>query len=320
MSAAEHYSDDQRAATKVRPAVKARPLAVVVVSEYEASDVKTWRDERRALDALAKQDIDVPFNVVLVESEAHRETTPSDLFALFPGLQLAYCPSDQSAAMKNFGAAMCDAPWVALIEADVVPDPGWLRRLYARAQAMPDYSIFTARTDYGFDTSWSRVCSLLDRSFDDYGRSQESRHISGNAALYRASVLKEFPYPEGSPFVSARQRDIAIKKAGHRAFFEHDSVSRHDLGGLDFAMDFRRNGGHSSMMVNVRRSWKYIPRKLFNIMRSDIGSLLRVGPNYLRWYDLPLYAAMFVWIRIPETIGMIDALKGVEQVPGSAHR
>ncbi len=320
MSAADDYSHDLRTATKVKPAARAWPLNVVVVSEYEASDVKTWRDELRVLNALAKQDIDVPFNIVMVESEANRETPPPELFALFPDLQLAYCPSDQSAAMKNFGVTMCDAPWIALIEADVVPDSGWLRRLYARAQAMPDYSIFTARTDYGLDTSWNRVCSLLDRSFDDYGESQESRHISGNAALYRASVLKEFPYPEGSPFVSARQRDIAIKKAGHRFFFEHESVSRHDLGGLDFAMDFRRNGGHSSMMMNADRSWKYIPKKLFNVMRSDVGSLLRVGPRYLRWYDLPLYAAMFAWIRIPETIGMIDALKGVEQVPDSAHR
>ncbi|MEE2690033.1 MAG: hypothetical protein VX640_00705 [Pseudomonadota bacterium] len=310
---------------RLRPATGAAsadwPLTVVVVSEFEASEEKSWRNELRLLEALAGQDIEVPFNVLIVESETQKQSPPPPgLFELFPATRLVYCPADHSAAMKNFAVGLCGAPLIALIESDVTPDPGWLRRLYARAISMPEYSVFTARTDYGLDTSWRRVCSLLDRSFDDYGRSCESRHISSHAALYRASVLKDFPFPEGSPFVASRRRDIAIRKAGHRCFFEYDSVCRHDLGGFGFVMDFRRNGGHSSMMMNAHRSWRHIPRKLFNVMRSDVGSLLRVGRRYLRWRDLPLYAAMFLWARVPETIGMIDALKGADRVPGSSHR
>ncbi len=223
--------------------------------------------------------------------------------------------------MKSYGAAQTDAPLIAIFEADAAPNPGWLRLLYQRAVEFPDYAVFTGRTTYGDETSWKRVLSLLDRSFDDYGRSCESRHISSNAALYRAQALRDFPYaPAPTPFVAARQRDAKIAEAGLRKYFDREAVTTHEVGGLGFVFLYRRNSAHASMTARHRKSWTAIPAELVLEMRSEVGSALRVGKDYLRWHDWPLWLAMFALIRIPEIIGMIDALKRVERIPGSAYR
>lgn len=311
----------QEAGSPGRVSAPAWPLTVVVVSDFEAGEEKTWRDERRMVKALARQDIGVAFNVLFVESETNRSAPPPDLLAPLANARIVYAPAEESALLKNFGAAQTDAPLIAVFEADAAPNPGWLRLLYQRAMEFPEYATFSGRTSYGGETSWKRVLSLLDRSFDDYGRSRESRHISSNAALYRAQVLKDFPYaPAPTPFVAARQRDSLIARAGLRKYFDRDAASIHEIGGLGFAFLYRRNSAHASMTARYRKSWTAIPAELILEMRSEIGSAHRVGKDYLRWYDWPLWLVMFGLIRIPETIGMIDALKKVERIPGSAYR
>ncbi|MEQ8179303.1 MAG: hypothetical protein RIC52_05045 [Amphiplicatus sp.] len=311
----------QDATSSRQASPSASPLTVVVVSDFEAGADKTWRDERRMVEALARQDIDIPFNVLFVESEANRSEPPRDLLAPLASARIVYGPAEESALLKSFGASQTDAPLIAVFEADAAPNPCWLRLLYQRAAAHPEYSVFSGRTTYGDETSWKRVLSLLDRSFDDYGCACESRHISSNAALYRAQVLKDFPYaPAPTPFVAARQRDSKIAEAGLRKYFDREAVTTHEIGGLDFAFLYRRNSAHASMTARYSKSWASIPAELILEMRSEVGSALRVGKDYLRWYDWPLWLVMFGMIRIPEVIGMIDALKKVERIPGSAYR
>lgn len=298
-------------------------LSVVLVSEFQAGETRDWREERRMLEALARQDIGVDFDVILVESEAARGSqVPDDFARIMPaGVKVVYGPFDQSSPLKNFAVEHCNAALIAVLETDVTPDPGWLGRLYARALEAPDYDVFTARTNYGLDTMWRRVCSVLDRTFDDYGKSGPSHHISNHAALYRAAVLKRHPYPAApSPFVAARLRNAGIARDGHKVFFEHAAVTQHDIGGFDFIFDFRRNNGYAEIACSRKPGWMLIPRRLAARMYGEAGDILRVGWKYLRPLDWPLLAFMYFWVRIPETVGMIDALRGEARVPGSAHR
>jgi hypothetical protein len=300
-----------------------KPITVVVVSDFEASDDKTWKDELSMAAALAAQDIVVPFDVVMVESETHRDATlPEALFAALPELKILYGPSERSADLKDHGVAQVETEWVAVLEADATPEPDWLRRLYDAALAHPEYDVICGRTYYGEETSWRRALNLLDRSFDDQGVDAPSAHISNNGALYRTSVLKAFPYPDAAtPFLSSRLRNEKMLAAGHRTFMVREARMRHAIGDIRFVWDVRRHTGYSDMGSLVKRpGLSRVPILTFWRMRHDLRNAKRVGGRYLRAGDWPLYAGLFVVARVPETWGMVESSIGQHRFKGSAYR
>ncbi len=301
-------------------------LTVLVVSDFEVSEEKTWQDEIDILRALAQQDVEVPFKVMVVESESNRHQAPPDvLFELIPDLELLYAPSTLSAEMKDYGVQRCTTPWVAVFEADAVPAPDWLRRLYARAKSQPDHVIFSGRTWYGDETSWHRALGLLDRSYDDAGVSGDTVHISNNGALYRTDVLKAFPYPDApTPFLSSRRRNGKILAAGHICYSDRDALTRHAIGGFKFLWDVRRHTGYSDMMMHERQGFMAIPLLTGWRLAHDIRNARRVGGKYLRLWDWPLWLFLYFVARVPEIRGMIEAVSEEEDLKvafkGSAYR
>ncbi len=287
---------------------QSRDFSVVVVSDFEAGE-KSWENEIAMARCLAKQDVPTGFPLLFVESALHRDAPPPPaLAAAFPGATVVYHDSMQSAAMKDYGVSLCTTEWVAVLEADAAPEHDWLSSLLDAAAAHPEYDIVTGRTNYGTDSTWKRALNLLDRSFDDHGHSCPTRHISNNGALYRTSVLRKFPYPAAeSPFLSARLRNERIFRAGHKSYFERRAVTRHAIGGLGFVIDFRRHTGFADLMQADPPRLRAIPRRLALRIREEIGNVVRVHGNYLRWYDWPLVAALFCFARIPELAGMLAA-------------
>lgn len=299
-----------------------RSLAVVVVSDFEPEEDKTWRDEAGMVAALAQQTIEAPFELVLVESDRHRHAPPPPaISATFPGLEIVYHASEASATLKDFGVARVTTPWVAVFEADAAPEPDWLRLVCEHAQAHPEFAIFSGRTYYGEETTWRRALNLIDRSFDDLGRSGPAYVISNNGALYRTDVLRRFPYPEaGTPFLSARLREQAIARAGHLCYFVRDAVTRHAVGGFGFMFDVHRNTGYSDVMMGKTRRWTLPLEIAARRFKNNVGQALRLGGQYLRWYDWPLWLLLLFATRVPEMIGALDAMRGVKTIPGSAYR
>jgi hypothetical protein len=299
-----------------------KPLTVVVVSDFEPTEQKNWHDELRMVEALARQDFDEAFDVIIVESERHRDQAPpAALWQAFPDLQVVYAPSEASAQLKDYRVRHTSTPWVAVFEADSTPEPGWLRIVYGEACARPEFSIFSGRTHYGTGSSWKRVLNLLDRSAQDLGESAETTRISNNNALYKTDVVKRFPYPEAiTPFLSARLRNQKILGSGVRCFFERRALARHAVGGLRFVVDYRRNSAYSDAMMLKRRTWFALPILLWRRLRSSIRAAARLGTEYLRWYDWPLWLVMAVAVRVPETIGIAEAVRKAEVLRGSAYR
>jgi hypothetical protein len=297
-------------------------LTVVVVSDFEPSQHKSWHDELGMVEALARQDFELPFDVIIVESETHRgQAPPAALWEAFPDLQVVYAPGEASAQLKDCGVRRTSTPWVAVFEADSTPEPDWLRIVYGEACARPEFSIFSGRTHYGTESSWRRVLNLLDRSSHDLGRSAETTKISNNSALYKTDVLKRFPYPKaGTPFLAARYRNRQIIASGERCFFERRALARHAVGGLRFVVDYRRNSAYSDAMMLKRRTWFALPILLWRRLRSSIRAAARLGTEYLRWYDWPLWLVMAVAVRVPETIGIAEAVRKAEVLRGSAYR
>ncbi|MEO1252752.1 MAG: glycosyltransferase [Pseudomonadota bacterium] len=296
-------------------------ITVIVVSDFEAGE-KTWSDEIKMMRAFAEQDIDAPFKTVIVENEANRAATPPQaLFDAIPDLEIVYYPSDKSSVLKDFGVSQCETEWVAVFEADAVPEPGWLRLAYDAARANTWCDIVSGRTWYGDETAWKRASNLLHRSYDDPGKSQKSLHVSNNAALYRTAVIRKFPYPDAAtPFASGYPRTRAMRESGVMFYACREARTRHAISGWDFFWDVHRNVGFTDMSLPLERGYHLIPSLVFRRLRNQIGNALRVGREYLKPLDWPLWAFLLVASRAPEIRGMHEALSEPDSLKRSAYR
>ncbi len=295
-------------------------VSVIVASDFQAGGQRSWRSEREILEALARQDIRQPVEVLLVENERYRNATPSHLGDIYPGLRIVYAPETQSARLKDFGVSQVDAELVAVLEADCVPEPPWLRVLVDTLRQRPEVSAVSGKTSYGNETMYRRALSLVDRSFDDLGGPGFTPRVSNNGAIYRRGLLLQFPYPAAvTPFTSARLREEAMRRAGHVFFFEPAAVMRHAIGGWDFIRDFRRHTGYSDMFVHPTRGLRSIPRLSWRRRCREARDCLRLGSRYLRWYDWPLTAALLVTAPVLELPGMLDALRERASIPNTSY-
>jgi hypothetical protein len=252
---------------------------------------------------------------------------PSGIAQLAPRTTVHFAPHARSAELKDAALPLCTGALVAVVEADSVPAPDWLRLLVAVLDTAPDVDVVSGRTTYGQGSSLRRVLALLDRAWMDPGRPGPIEHISNNGALYRRELLARFPYPdEHSAFLSARLRNRAMFDAGARAYFESRAGMVHAFGGFRFAIDVRRNTG----FADGRQYWAArgrhtsVPRALQALLRrrftAEWHDCLRVGRQYLRWYDWPLALLMLAALRLFELPGALAALRGAPALERTSDR
>jgi hypothetical protein len=286
-------------------------ITVVVVSDFEAYEVKTWQDERRVLKALAQQDIKEPFEALLVENISAQSYVPPDLMDICQNTKIVFCETDKSDQMKDYGVRHSSSDYITVMEADCLPNQCWLRVLIAQLREKPEYSVVSGRTTYGDDTIWKRICSVLDRTFDDLGEDGETIHVSNNGALYRSNIIKKYLYPNvASPFASARLRIRKMKIDGIRFYFEPKALMQHQIGGIGFIKDFRRHTGYSDMVDHGQANLKSIPKLLFRRSRQELADCCRLGSKYLKWYDWPFLACLFLVVPFLQVPGMLDFIRG----------
>lgn len=297
-------------------------ISVIVVSDFEASEHKTWKDEIGMAHALAVQDIGIPFEVIFVESDEFRDAPlPKELTALLPEARVIFRPATRSADLKDHGVTLAGSEWVAVLEADCLPEPGWLRLVATAAEQHPAMDVISGRTHYGDSTGYRRVMTLLDRTFNDTGVSREARFVSNNGALYRRSVLLAFPYPDAvNAFLSARRRNIAMHEKGHRFYYQRDALMRHAIGGLGFIVDQHKNYAYMEMKISGRTRLRDIPGMLGRLLWLDLRRYRWLGRLYLRWHDWPLALLMVLVVRVPEALGLYYAVKDVREIPNTAYR
>jgi len=296
-------------------------LSVVMVSDFEPTDTKSWKDELALVHALAQQDVQEQFEVLLIESEESRDQeVPSSLYEMIPGLSVHYFDSVKSADLKDYGVRLARGKYVAVLESDCVPTRDWLRALLG-AMSRNDWDIVSGRTFYGNESTYKRVMNLLHRSWFDHGRSCPTTYISNNGAIYRREVLQQFPYPNSAtPFVSAEIRNGKIQQAGYRSYYEREALMKHAIGGISFVWDLQRNKGHQSMTSAPHQAYSQIPRLLGAKVKSNIKNCGRLGSEYLRWYDWPALIFFMFAELVPFSVGMVEAVNKVEVLSGSAYR
>jgi hypothetical protein len=293
-------------------AIPQLPVSLIVVSDYEAGG-KTWADERAAVSAFLADTNGAPAEIVIMEAKGP-DQVPPDIAALAPRVQVYFADTKRSAGLKDAGLAHCTQDLVAVIEADCLPEPGWLKLLYDGMRGDPALDAVSSLTTYGARTSLLRVMSLLDRGFiaekDGRGRFM---HVANNGALYRRHVLKRFPYPDDpSPFVSAELRLVEMQRAGIRIGLEPRARMRHAYGGPAFIADVRRNKGYQAARIVMARGRpatrvRLVMRTVGRNIRNDIAAISAASGYFLKWWDWPLLIAMMLVLRGPEIQGALKA-------------
>lgn len=198
----------------------------------------------------------------------------------------AWNPTFGFAGGNNHALAHCDTEFVALLNPDAFPEPGWLGSLLQAAAARADVAAFGSRQ------LQDSQCSILDGIGDTYvisglvsrkrdGMLQEPRDLFSQevfspcaaAALYRRQAILRIGGFDADFFCYMEDVDLGfrLRLAGQKAMYVPDAVVRHigsaTTGGR--RSDFSVYHGHRNLI------WTYFKNM----------------PGILLWLLLPLHVA-----------------------------
>jgi GT2 family glycosyltransferase len=193
------------------------------------------------LDAVAAQTL-APARVIVVDSgsvdgsRAIVETHAAEWHAL---------PDNGFGAAVNHGIASSDSPYVALLNNDAVPEPGWLAALVEALERDPALSFAASRMLF----TGERGVNAAGDGFDVRGRGGYNRGIRepdgprfdeprivfgacAGAALYRRTLFHDIGLFDEQLFLSWEDVDLDLRAAlaGHRCLYVPTAVVHHAQG------------------------------------------------------------------------------------------
>jgi GT2 family glycosyltransferase len=265
-------------------------VAVVVVN-YNGGDVV-----ERSLEALAAQ-TRKPDRTIVVDNDSTDGSTER-IEDQFPDVELLRQGENVGfAGGNNAGVRAAEGcRWVALLNPDAFPEPDWLERLLATAEARPEFSFFGSlllRADDSQEVDGTgdayHVGGIAWRR--DNGRPLAEAHLEPGevfspcaaAALYRRDAFLEAGGFDESFFAYYEDSDLAfrLRLLGHRCFYEPGAVVRH--------VGFSTSGEESPFTVfhsqrNLVWAWvKNMPGPLLAVYLPQhlLVNILNVG-----WYSM----------------------------------
>jgi GT2 family glycosyltransferase len=205
-----------------------QPRVAVVVVNLNAGEFLP-----RALDSLARQTVPPARTIVVDNGSA--DGSPQAVRERHPDVELVELGRNSGfAAASNFGIRLAqDCDWVALLNPDAFPDPGWLEALVVAARDNPAYAFFGSRM------LSARQPDEIDGLGDCYHvsglswRRDHGRRVAGRrapdtpadtfsacagAALYRRDALLDAGGFDESFFCYIEDSDLAfrLRLRGHR--------------------------------------------------------------------------------------------------------
>ena len=306
-------------------------LSVIVVSDYAAGEEKSWEDLRRALRAWKDQEGTPADEFILVESSRLKGQIPSDVSGLVPNMTILYIDAESSYELKNRAVEAATGDWLAIVDADCIPQRSWLQVLRAAIAEHPDVAAVSAKTLYPGRSRMERILGLLPRSYLDPGRRGPTRFISGNAACFRREMYRRHPLPVGIGAFASRIQSEAFLRDHATLLFDPELVVVYDFEGWPMERDIRRNHGYSTVITRlrddrlpyarlVRAGVMAIPLIVAGKTLDSIRDCLRCFRQYnVKTYELPRALALTVVTHLLEIPGMLAAYRG-QTIRATAYR
>lgn len=297
-------------------------ISVVIVSDYAAGGPVAARDIRAALSALALQEFDEPVEFLFIESECFRDRLPDDLVTIVPSLRILFHPEKESYSLKNHGVKAASAEFVAILDADCIPDPTWLRRLLTILRENRGLAAVSGKTVYPDQSFSARICALLARSYLDPGRAGVTHFIAINNCAFRRSAYLAHPLPTDIGTFSSRTQSEMLIRDGWTLWFDPDIEVIHDFEGWAMEADLRRNAGHGTVITRLADAslpyaWlaRLGPVSILPILAGKVidswRDCVRCGRLYgVSWYAVPVAMVLSVGLHALEVPGMLRAFRG----------
>jgi GT2 family glycosyltransferase len=257
-----------------------RPRIAVVVVNYNGGAVL-----ERCLRALAAQTAP-PARIVVVDN-ASSDGSTDGLEGRFAELELLRLGENAGFAAGNNVAVRHadDCDWVALLNPDAFPEPGWLEALEAAAASRPDFAFFASRLVMADDPArldgagdalhTTGVAWRRHHGEPAVGRGTARQEVfspCGAAALYRRDAFLDSGGFDERYFCYFEDTDLAfrLRLRGHRCLYVPEAVVHH-VGSA--------TAGRSSDFT------------LFHVSRNLVWTYVKDMPGRLFWLYLPQLAA-----------------------------
>ena len=216
----------------------AGPAASILI-EWENVLTADCRRAYRMLERLAADSHEVaePLEILICHdpSRVPREAVESALHAHFYAerpadrvtVSVVAAPGRTYFGLRNFGATIARGEWLLCLDSDVVPEPGWIKRLLDAARSAPQANVVGGATHLdpegllgkAFAAGWFFPL----RDDDDSLRSGVEDFFANNVA-FRRSFFLAHPYPDdpgsGETRNASRRMAAELRAAGipiHRA-------------------------------------------------------------------------------------------------------
>lgn len=303
-------------------AVDAHVFSLVIVSDYASSESKGWQDLRTMMAALAAQDRGEATEFIYVEHPEVARGFPEDLKAVLPRFRMVLDASPSSYGRRNAGVRAATTPWVAMLDADCLPGPGWLSEVSRTIRANSSAAVISGRTGYPGHGLIERILALLSRSYVDRGEAGPTEFIAMHQCVFRRELYIQTPLPTEAGVYAARVQSDTMLRRRQLLWFDPSIRCVHDFEGWPMERDIRRNTGHCTVLVRqydsslpygwlVRLGPAAIPAIVAGKIWLSWMDCFRCAPHYgVSRLHLPLALAVSVWVHLLEIEGMWKAFRG----------
>lgn len=266
------------------------PLVSVIIVNWNGGKVL-----KQCLTALSDQ-VFQDFEIVVVDNGS-TDGSVEGLEINYPGVQVKRLNQNRGfAAANNLGVLSAKGRWIALLNNDAFPSPGWLEALVLATEKNPDFTFFAS----------CQIMSPKNGVVDGMG---DVYHVSGMAwrrghgrplhntrtgpeevfgpcaaaALYRRDVFFEVGGFDEDYFCYHEDVDLAfrLRLRGNRCLYLPEAVVEH--------VGSSSQGARSDFVI-------------YHSHRNLCWSFLKNMPSYLFWLYLPphllLNAAALIWFSL----------------------
>jgi glycosyltransferase involved in cell wall biosynthesis len=222
------------------------PVVSVIVPALNAA---ATIDETLA--GLAEQDLDAPFEVIVVDNGSD-DGTAGVVAERLPSARVLTKERDRAGTARNLGAGEAEAPVLAFTDADCRPTPGWLR---AGLRGMESADLVQGAV--AADPGSSR--GPFDRTVwvsDDHGLYETASLFVGRAAFESVGGFEDWASETDLrvPFGEDTWLGWRLRRAGARVAFSPDALVHHAVfprGPREYAAERRRAEHFPALVARI---------------------------------------------------------------------